>query len=173
MTGSTHTSHPDHTTADRTASGADDAAAEELGRLLESRGATIAVAESLTGGLLVQALARVQGSGGWLHGGVVAYAESVKRDLLGVTADKVVSEECAAQMASGVRDRLGADVAVAVTGVAGPDRQDGEPPGTVWIGIDAGSGATATLLQAAGEPTDICAQTVVEALLRTCAALRG
>jgi nicotinamide-nucleotide amidase len=71
-------------------------------------------------------------------GGVVAYASSVKKDLLGVTAEKVVSRQAAEEVATGARFRLGADVAVAVTGVAGPDRQDGEPPGTVWIGVDDG-----------------------------------
>jgi nicotinamide-nucleotide amidase len=141
-----------------------DDVAERVGRLLVERGRSIAVAESLTGGLLVQALARVSGSGDWLVGGVVAYASSLKRDLLGVTADKVVSREAARQMATGVRRRLGAEVAIAVTGVAGPDRQDGERPGTVWIGTDDGVTADASLFTTSGSPSEVCEHTVVEAL---------
>ena len=141
-----------------------DALAEELGDVLSRRGARVAVAESLTGGLLVQALAKVQGSGEWLAGSIVAYASDVKHDLLGVTADKVVSREAAAQMAAGARDRLGADVAVSVTGVAGPAPQDDEPPGTVWIGADDGTSATATLFTTSGSPEDICMQTVAAAI---------
>ena len=141
-----------------------DALAAALGRRMEQRGGTIAVAESLTGGLLVQALARVQGSGAWLAGGVVAYASSVKRELLHVTAEKVVSREAAEQMAAGGRRCLGADVAVSVTGVAGPERQDGMPPGTVWIGTDDGVAARATLFTLRGTPSEICQLTTLEAL---------
>ena len=121
----------DETDADRMAA--------HVGELLAASGRSIAVAESLTGGLLVQALARAQGSGDWLLGGVVAYASSVKHGLLGVSAEHVVSPESAEQMATGVRSRLGADVSVAVTGVAGPDRQEGRPPGEVWIGVHDGT----------------------------------
>src|SRR3954453_23793618 len=90
-----------------------------LGRILTRRARTLAVAESLTGGLLVQALAKTEGSGEWLRGAVVAYASEVKHGLLGVTATKVVTAEAAREMATGVRIALGADVAVAVTGVGG------------------------------------------------------
>jgi PncC family amidohydrolase len=140
------------------------ALAERLGALLDERGCSIAVAESLTGGLLVQALARVEGSGEWLLGGVVAYASSVKHELLGVRAEKVVSRRAAEEMASGARGRLGADIAVAVTGVAGPDPQDGEPPGTVWIGVDDGTTSTAELFTTTGDPEEICRRTVAAAL---------
>jgi nicotinamide-nucleotide amidase len=138
--------------------------AEELGDILARRGERIAVAESLTGGLLVQALAKISGSGEWLAGSIVAYASDVKHDLLGVAAEKVVSREAAEQMAAGARDRLGADVALSVTGVAGPSSQDGEPPGTVWIGSDDGTSATATLFTTSGSPEEICMQTVEAAL---------
>ena len=145
-----------------------DATAEDiaaaLGRALAARSATIAVAESLTGGLLVQALARTEGSGEWLTGGVVAYATSVKRRVLGVSAAKVVSRRAAEEMATGVRAALGADVAVAVTGVGGPDEQDGEPAGTVWIGVDDGTATSATELDATGSPSEICSAAVTEAL---------
>jgi nicotinamide-nucleotide amidase len=154
----------------------DDAAAveaETVGLLLSDRGASIAVAESLTGGLLVQALARVEGSGEWLTGGVVAYSEDVKRALLGVTAEKVVSQRCAEEMATGVRHQLHADVAVSVTGVAGPDSQDGQPPGTVWIGLDDGETSSARLFTTNGSPVEICAATVSEALRCVAEVLRG
>jgi nicotinamide-nucleotide amidase len=141
-----------------------DVVAARLGLLLSQRRWTIAVAESLTGGLLVQALARAEGSGDWLLGGVVAYATSVKHELLDVSAASVVSELAAAQMASAVRRRLGSDIALAVTGVAGPEPQDGEPPGTVWIGVDSGAAATATLFRTSGTPSEICDRTVIEAL---------
>jgi nicotinamide-nucleotide amidase len=135
-----------------------------IGELLHQRGHSLAIAESLTGGLLVQAVAKAEGSGEWLRGAVVAYASDVKHELLGVEVDKVVSAPSARQMASGVRRALSADVAVAVTGVGGPDRQDGEPPGTVWIGLDGGAGPVAHLLAASGSPEDICHQTVDAAL---------
>jgi nicotinamide-nucleotide amidase len=138
--------------------------ADDVAEALRGKRLTVGVAESLTGGLLVQALARVEGSGEWLRGGVVAYATAVKRELLGITADKVVSREAAEQMATAARTALGASIAVAVTGAAGPDGQDGEPPGTVWIGIDDGVHARAELLEAHGSPVDICAQTVDAAL---------
>jgi PncC family amidohydrolase len=138
--------------------------AAEVGRRLTAAGQRIAVAESLTGGLLVQALARAQGSGDWLTGGVVAYQSAVKHDVLGIEADSVVSPEAAAQMATGVRRLLGAEVAVAVTGVAGPGSQEGRPPGEVWIGVDDGHTARAVPLRATGTPEDICEQTVVAAL---------
>jgi nicotinamide-nucleotide amidase len=137
-----------------------------LGAALSRRGQTLGIAESLTGGLLVQAMARTEGSGGWLRGGVVAYASEVKHELLGVETRHVVSEAAAREMASGARRVLGADVAVAVTGVGGPDPQDGDEPGTVWIGLADGRGATAELLQVSGDPAAICRQTVAAAIDR-------
>jgi len=150
-----------------------DELAAGIGEVLHARGASIAVAESLTGGLLVQALARTSGSGEWLAGGLVSYATEVKRNLLEVTAPKVISAECAEQMAAGVRRLLGSDVAVAVTGVAGPDTQDDEPPGTVWIAVDHGRGPAATLLRTEGDPTDICNASVAEALRQVVDALHS
>jgi nicotinamide-nucleotide amidase len=90
----------------------------------------------------------------------------VKRELLDVTAGKVVSRQAAEQMATGARAALGATIAVAVTGAAGPDGQDAEPPGTVWIATDDGSEVTAELVEFSGGPEDVCAQTVAAALRR-------
>jgi len=100
---------------------------------LVAQGLTLATAESLTGGLIGSRLTDVPGSSRAFRGSVVAYAGDVKRDLLGVPEGSVVSEEAVVAMASGVCRVLGADVSVAVTGVAGPDPQDGQEPGTVWM----------------------------------------
>lgn len=104
-------------------------------RALEDRGWTLGVAESLTGGLVGARICDVPGASRAFRGSIVSYATDVKRSVLGVTAAKAVSEECAAQMADGARRVLGADVGLAVTGVAGPEEQDGQPVGTVWFGL--------------------------------------
>jgi nicotinamide-nucleotide amidase len=143
----------------------EDRVVQQLAALLAQSDRWIGVAESLTGGLLVQALARQPGSGDWLTGGIVAYQRSVKHGLLDVSADKVVSSEAAAQMASSVRARLGCDIGMAVTGVAGPEPQDDEPPGTVWMAVDVGDGPATQLLQTEPqEPEEICRLTVLAAL---------
>jgi nicotinamide-nucleotide amidase len=103
--------------------------------LLRERGWTLAVAESVTGGLVSARLVAMPGTSDVLKGSVVAYMSEVKRSVLGVTADKVVSADCARQMAEGVRKLMGADVALSVTGVAGPEPQDGQPVGTVFFGL--------------------------------------
>jgi len=105
-----------------------------LGRL-EARGWTLGVAESLTGGLIGSRLANVPGASRTFRGTIGSYATEVKRSVLGVTAEHVVSAECAREMAEAARDVLGADVGIAVTGVAGPEEQDHQPVGTVWFGI--------------------------------------
>lgn len=103
--------------------------------LLRERGWTLAVAESVTGGLVGARLVDAPGASDTFRGGLVTYASDVKRSLLGVTADRVVSGECAIQMAEGIRRVMGADVGLGVTGVAGPTEQDGQPVGTVWFGV--------------------------------------
>ncbi len=103
--------------------------------LLRARGLTLAVAESLTGGLVASRLVDVPGASDWFRGGVVSYASDVKYRVLDVPAGPVVSAEAAAAMATGVRALLGADVGLAVTGVAGPDSQEGQPPGTVFMAV--------------------------------------
>jgi nicotinamide-nucleotide amidase len=121
---------------------------DEVARLHEAlrrRRATIATAESLTGGLLAGALTEVAGSSLTYRGGVVSYATDLKGSLLGVDAALLrrhgaVHPEVAAAMARGVRERLGATYGVATTGVAGPDPQDGKAPGEVHVAV-AGPGA--------------------------------
>lgn len=102
---------------------------------LGSRGYTLAIAESLTAGLAAGRFANTPGASRVFLGGVVAYDAKVKHELLRVSTDKIVSETCAAEMAEGVRQLLGADVGLGVTGVAGPDEQDGEPVGTVCLAV--------------------------------------
>jgi nicotinamide-nucleotide amidase len=102
---------------------------------LGDRGWTLGVAESVTGGLIGARLANVPGASATFRGTIGAYASDVKRSVLGVTADRVVSEESATQMAVGAQRVLGADVGIAVTGVAGPTEQDNQAVGTVCFGI--------------------------------------
>src|SRR5205823_9852154 len=99
------------------------------------RGLTLAVAESVTGGLVASRLVSVAGASNWFKGGVVAYDSEVKFKVLGVRRGPVISEECASEMAQRVADLLGADVGLAVTGVAGPDEREGQPVGTVILGM--------------------------------------
>lgn len=102
---------------------------------LLDRGLTLGLAESLTGGLAASRLVNVAGASKWFRGSVVSYASDVKFDVLKVPAGPVVSDEAARAMADGARDVLGADVGLAMTGVAGPDPQEEQPPGTVFVGL--------------------------------------
>ena len=112
---------------------------------LRAHGLTVAVAESLTGGLVVADLVAVPGVSSILHGGVVAYATPLKRDVIGVDADLLdehgaVHPEVARQLAERVRHALAVDgrdarVGIGTTGVAGPDPQDGVPPGTAYVAV--------------------------------------
>jgi nicotinamide-nucleotide amidase len=106
-----------------------------VGELLHSRGLTLALAESLTGGLVGSRLTAVAGASRWFRGSLVVYASETKRSLLGVSDGPVVSENAAVEMAAGAARVLGADVGLSLTGVAGPDEQDGQPVGTVWVGL--------------------------------------
>ncbi len=109
-----------------------------VGQALQARGLTLAVAESLTGGLVAARLVDVPGASAWFRGGVVSYASDVKFSVLGVPEGPVVTPETAVAMAAGVRDLLGADVGLGVTGVAGPESAEGHPPGTVYLGAVVG-----------------------------------
>jgi nicotinamide-nucleotide amidase len=115
---------------------------------LRVRRATLAVAESLTGGLLGAALTDVAGSSQTFRGGVVAYATDLKASLLGVDPALLrdrgaVHPDVAAALARGAIDRLGATYGLATTGVAGPDPQDGRPPGEVHLALAGPAGSSA------------------------------
>ncbi|WP_432114189.1 CinA family protein [Streptomyces sp. S1] len=121
--------------------------------LLAERGQTLAVAESLTGGLVAAELTGVPGASASFRGSVTAYATALKHELLGVDGALLaergaVDPEVASQMAAGVRARLGADWGIATTGVAGPDPQDGQPVGTVYVAV---AGPAGTIAGSAGE----------------------
>jgi nicotinamide-nucleotide amidase len=111
---------------------------------LKQRGLTLAVAESLTGGLIASRLVNVAGASAWFKGGVVAYDSQVKFDVLGVPEGPVVSEPAAAAMAEGVRRITRADVGLGITGVAGPDSQEDVAPGTIFVGLCLPDGSTVT-----------------------------
>jgi len=140
-----------------------------------ARGLTIAVAESLTGGLLVAELIRTPGASAVVVGGVVAYNTAIKQSILGVDAgllarEGAVDPDVASQMALGVRERLAidgrvADIGIATTGVAGPDPQDGKPVGTVFIGIATAAGTSSVALHLSGSRDDIRSAVVSESLV--------
>ncbi|WP_432136252.1 MULTISPECIES: CinA family protein [unclassified Streptomyces] len=115
--------------------------AADVVRLLTVRGENLAVAESLTGGLVAAEITAVPGASRAFRGSVTAYATELKQAVLGVDAALLagrgaVDPQVAAQMAAGVRKALGADWGIATTGVAGPDPQDGQPVGTVFVAVD-------------------------------------
>ena len=146
---------------------------------LEAAGLTAACAESLTGGLIAGALTAVPGSSAVVRGGVVSYAAEAKRDVLGVSPRAldeagVVSEPVARQMAEGACERLRADVAVAVTGIAGPrGAEPGKPVGTVWMAVAEAEGSAARLFCFEGDRQAVRLQTVAEALIALRRAAEG
>lgn len=143
-----------------------DAHVQQVARLADDGGLTLAVAESLTCGALVSALGRGENSAEWLTGAVVAYQMSTKVDVLGVDPGvDPCSAECAVQLAVGVRERLGADLAVATTGVGGPDPEGGHAPGTVYIGWASDQDRGHRGFQFEGEPAEVLEQTVEAALV--------
>jgi nicotinamide-nucleotide amidase len=137
--------------------------------LLTERGQTLAVAESLTGGLLAASLVEIPGASVVFRGGIVAYATDLKSALLGVPAALLerygaVHAEVASAMAEGVRGRMDATFGVATTGVAGPDPADGQPVGTVHIAATGPLGVLRRKLSLAGDRRSIQDQAVMESL---------
>jgi nicotinamide-nucleotide amidase len=131
--------------------GVDDESMEvAVAALLRHAGLTLGLAESLTGGLVGARITAVPGASQFFRGAIVSYDRAVKHDLLGVPAGPVVSEAAAAAMAVGAARVLGADVGLAVTGVAGPEEQDGQPVGTVWLGLALDGEVSATLVRLPG-----------------------
>ncbi len=151
--------------------------ASRLLRLLAARGETLAVAESLTGGLVAAEVTAAPGASMVFRGSVTAYATDLKRDVLGVDGTLLdergaVDPEVARQMAVGVRKALGADWGVATTGVAGPEPQDGKPVGTVFVAVagpgqdgvrgyaDGGAEGKVSALRLNGDRTEIRMESV-------------
>ncbi|QAY60797.1 CinA family protein [Microbacterium protaetiae] len=148
--------------------------AERLLRRLGERGWTIGVAESLTGGLVAASLVDVPGASAWLRGAVVAYATDLKQAILGVDAALLaahgpVDPEVARQMADGIRTVTGrhgvrTDVGVSTTGIAGPESPDGQPVGTVHIGVSTPDGTHAVSIVLDGDRGAIRHEAVRRAL---------
>lgn len=127
----------------------DDVLPEVLGKVLLAKNATLAVAESCTGGYIAQQVTSIAGSSAYFIGGVVAYSNQVKMQLLGVKSESLeqygaVSEEVVIQMAEGIRRKMNADYSIATTGIAGPGGGSAEKPvGTIWIAVSGPNGTVA------------------------------
>ncbi len=137
-----------------------DRIAEEASRA----GLRIVTSESLTSGMIAMRLGAGPDSASWFGGGIVAYQEQVKFGLLGVEEGAVVTERCAVQMARGALRLFEADVAVAATGVGGPEPSEGKPPGTVFLCVAADHDARTRELALHGEPEAVLEQTCAAAL---------
>ncbi|MDO9169717.1 MAG: CinA family protein [Methylobacter sp.] len=145
--------------------------AEQLGRLLKASGKTIATAESCTGGWIAQTITEIPGSSAWFDRGFVTYSNAAKVQMLGISVQLLedygaVSAEAATAMAAGVLSHSNADIAVAVTGIAGPDGGTPEKPvGTVFIAWAHKNGtAKVVKKQFSGNRRQIRAQTVKSAI---------
>ncbi|WP_354569097.1 nicotinamide-nucleotide amidohydrolase family protein [Glaciihabitans sp. UYNi722] len=151
--------------------------------LLTERRLTVAVAESLTGGLLVAELIRIPGASAVVLGGVVAYNTALKHSVLGVDAELLaehgpVHPDVASQMATGVREVLAvdgrpADIGLSTTGVAGPGPQDGQPVGTVFLGLAIRDDVSSLRLSLDGDRQAIRSRVVYESLQQLKSALNA
>jgi nicotinamide-nucleotide amidase len=137
---------------------------QEVLDLLTSQGRTLATAESVTGGLIAKRLTDIPGGSSAFRGSVVSYASEVKFDVLGVPEGPVISEETAIAMAEGACRVLGASCAISTTGVAGPEEQEGQPVGTVWIGLCIDGEAEAHRVHLPGDRSRIREFTCISAL---------
>ena len=150
---------------DETVFGTDDDTMESVVlQLLRERGLSLGLAESVTGGLVAGRLTNVPGASEVFRGSIVSYASAVKFDLLGVPNGPVVNEAAAAAMARGVQRVLHCDVGLALTGVAGPDEQDGMPVGTLCVGIAIGAEVHARTLRMPGQREQMRQMSVISAL---------
>lgn len=153
----------------RTRHGDAQAMARALVATLADRRETVAVAESLTGGLLGAAITDIPGASAVFRCGITAYATELKGSLLGVDRELLASEGAihglvAEQMASGVRERSGSTYGLATTGVAGPQPQDGHQPGTVVVAVSGPAGTRSVMLALEGDRAAIRTETVRQAL---------
>lgn len=151
--------------------------AEALHALLRENAGSVATAESLTGGHLAGLLTAVPGASATYVGGVVTYATRLKVSLLGVPQEVVdgvgvVSAECAAAMATGVRALTGATLGLSTTGVAGPSEQEGRSVGTVYVGLADLEGVTTVALHLEGDRQAIVGAACRAALSTACERLR-
>ncbi|MFU8948028.1 CinA family protein [Mycetocola zhadangensis] len=139
--------------------------AESIAARLEGSSLRIAVAESLTGGQLSMRLAAAPNSSNWFSGGLVAYMTETKHRVLNVSPGPVVSARAAEEMASGIAKLTGANLTIGVTGVGGPDEQDGREVGTVFIGVRSPHGEVHVAERMlGGSPEEIVESAVVASL---------
>ena len=140
------------------------ALAQRIAELAPSGGLKVAAAESVTAGSIATALAAGESGTDWFAGSIVAYRTETKRRVLGVQAERVITPECAEEMASGAIRLTEADLAVAVTGVGGPDPEEGEPAGTVLICVRDPERVEHYRHRFEGEPASVVAQSTTAAL---------
>jgi nicotinamide-nucleotide amidase len=132
---------------------------DRVARILIDRSWSLAVAESLTGGLLASRFAAGPRASSWFLGGVVAYTRETKRKLLGAGDGPLVSEQTVVEMAQGVAALVGAHVAAAVSGAGGPEGHDGAEPGDVWIAVRVGDHMRTQRCHLSGDPETVCSRT--------------
>ena len=130
-------------------------AAKDVGTAASAQHLTVIAAESVTAGSVGQALAAAGEASEWFAGSLVTYMDLTKRTILGVDADDVFTAECARQMAAGALRASGADVAVAITGVAGPEPEDGHEVGEVYICVGSAGSLETFEHRLSGEPAEI------------------
>ena len=143
--------------------------AERLARLLKEKGLTAATAESCTCGMIAETITSVPGASCVFHCGIVAYSNEIKERVLGVKPETIarfsaVSGETAAEMAAGARKVSGADIALSVTGNAGPEPSEGKPVGEVWIAADAEWGKECVCCHFTGSRNEIRREAADKAL---------
>jgi nicotinamide-nucleotide amidase len=138
--------------------------AARVAELARAGGRSVAVAESLTGGMVAASLAAAPQASDWFRGSLVAYSSEVKHEVLHVPDGPVVSAEAASAMAREVRRLLRADIAVALTGAGGPAPQDGREPGTVFLAVDGQEHRVQRLRVPGEDPSAICAGAAEAAL---------
>jgi nicotinamide-nucleotide amidase len=132
---------------------------EELAREVLERGMTVAVAESLTSGMVANTVGAATRASDWFAGGVVAYTVATKERVLGLEpGTDPCSAQCAVQLAVGVRELLGADVAVSTTGVGGPEPEGPHDPGTVYLGWATADDSGDHLIRLEGSPVEVIEQ---------------
>jgi nicotinamide-nucleotide amidase len=138
---------------------------ERLAKAASDDGMRVAVAESLTSGLLASRVGEGEDASSWFAGGVVAYLTDVNESLLGLEPGiDPCSPECAEQLAKGVRSLMSADIAVSTTGIGGPEPEGDHDPGTVYIGWATADGTGHLLLHLEGDPSQVLDDTVTHAV---------
>ncbi len=137
---------------------------DAIAQLAKDHGFKVGAAESLTGGAVSSALAMGSEAADWYHGCVVSYGPSVKYDVLGVTPGPLVTERCALEMVTGVVKVLDVDAAVSTTGAGGPGPEEGEPAGTVHVGLYVRGEVTSHRLDLEGDPSEVVEAATEQAL---------